>query len=119
MSRVPARSSRCRPCTPAPDSTGSRRTRPARAEWRRSAACWRSNGRARGVRVNVLAPGYFHTGLSDGLVTSKWRERIHANIPQDRVASPPELGGAAVYLASDAASYTTGSTLTVDGGWTA
>ncbi|WP_275295735.1 SDR family oxidoreductase [Amycolatopsis sp. La24] len=73
----------------------------------------------RGVRVNVLAPGYFHTDLSEGLVTSKWGERILAHIPQNRVASPPELGGAAVYLASDSAAYTTGSTLTVDGGWTA
>ncbi|MYW96262.1 SDR family oxidoreductase [Amycolatopsis rubida] len=73
----------------------------------------------RGVRVNVLAPGYFHTDLSEGLVTSKWGERILAHIPQNRVASPPELGGAAVYLASDAAAYTTGSTVTVDGGWTA
>ncbi|WP_432846915.1 SDR family NAD(P)-dependent oxidoreductase [Amycolatopsis sp. CA-161197] len=73
----------------------------------------------KGVRVNVLAPGYFHTDLSEGLVTSKWGERILANIPQNRVASPPELGGAAVYLASDTSSYTTGSTLTVDGGWTA
>ncbi|MBB4689199.1 SDR family NAD(P)-dependent oxidoreductase [Amycolatopsis jiangsuensis] len=73
----------------------------------------------RGVRVNVLAPGYFHTGLSEGLVSSKWNERIHTNIPQGRIAGPPELGGAAVYLASDAATYTTGSTLTVDGGWTA
>lgn len=73
----------------------------------------------RGVRVNVLAPGYFHTDLSEGLVASKWGERIRANIPQNRVAAPPELGGAAVYLASDAASYTTGTTLTVDGGWTA
>lgn len=73
----------------------------------------------RGVRVNVLAPGYFHTDLSEGLVTSKWGERLLANIPQNRIASPPELGGAAVYLASDAATYTTGSTLVVDGGWTA
>ncbi|WP_033288401.1 SDR family NAD(P)-dependent oxidoreductase [Amycolatopsis jejuensis] len=73
----------------------------------------------RGVRVNVLAPGYFHTELSEGLVQSKWSERIVARIPQRRVATPPELGGAAVYLASDASAYTTGSTLTVDGGWTA
>ncbi|GAA3551700.1 glucose 1-dehydrogenase [Amycolatopsis ultiminotia] len=73
----------------------------------------------RGVRVNVLAPGYFHTDLSAGLVAGKWSERLLANIPQNRVAAPPELGAAAVYLASDAAGYTTGSTLTVDGGWTA
>jgi NAD(P)-dependent dehydrogenase (short-subunit alcohol dehydrogenase family) len=73
----------------------------------------------RGVRVNVLAPGYFHTDLSEGLVTSRWSSRILANIPQNRIASPPELGGAVIYLASDTATYTTGTTLTVDGGWTA
>ncbi|WP_101440362.1 SDR family oxidoreductase [Amycolatopsis echigonensis] len=39
--------------------------------------------------------------------------------PQTRVAAPHELGGTAVYLVSDAATYTVGSTLTVDGGWTA
>ncbi|HWD01406.1 MAG TPA: SDR family oxidoreductase [Amycolatopsis sp.] len=73
----------------------------------------------RGVRVNVLAPGYFHTDLSEGLLASSWGDRLLSHIPQNRVATPPELTGAALYLASDAATYTTGATLTVDGGWTA
>jgi NAD(P)-dependent dehydrogenase (short-subunit alcohol dehydrogenase family) len=73
----------------------------------------------RGVRVNALAPGYFHTDLSSGLLASKWGERIVRSTPLGRVGSADELGGAAVFLASDASRFVTGTTLTVDGGWTA
>lgn len=73
----------------------------------------------RGVRVNALAPGYFHTDLSSGLLDSKWGERIVRSTPLGRVGSAEELGGAAVFLASDASRFVTGTTLTVDGGWTA
>ncbi|MEV5849769.1 3-oxoacyl-ACP reductase family protein [Streptomyces sp. NPDC051985] len=73
----------------------------------------------RGVRVNSLAPGYFHTDLSSGLLDSRWGERITAGTPLGRVGSADELGGAAVFLASDASRFVTGTTLTVDGGWTA
>ncbi|WP_194903846.1 SDR family NAD(P)-dependent oxidoreductase [Catenulispora rubra] len=73
----------------------------------------------RGVRVNALAPGYFHTDLSSGLLASRWGERIVRSTPMGRVGSAEELGGAAVFLASDASRFVTGTTLTVDGGWTA
>lgn len=73
----------------------------------------------RGVRVNSLAPGYFATDLSHGLMNSRWGEAIRRAVPQGRVGEAAELAGAAVFLASDAASYVTGSTLYVDGGWTA
>ncbi|MQA78823.1 MAG: glucose 1-dehydrogenase [Streptosporangiales bacterium] len=73
----------------------------------------------RGVRVNALAPGYFDTDLSSGLVASRWGERILGEIPQGRIGTPAELGGAVVYLASDASRYVTGTTLRVDGGWIA
>ena len=73
----------------------------------------------RGVRVNALAPGYFQTDLSAGLLASRWGERIVRGTPMGRVGSADELGGAAVFLASDASRFVTGSTLTVDGGWTA
>ncbi|MFC4000111.1 SDR family NAD(P)-dependent oxidoreductase [Prauserella oleivorans] len=73
----------------------------------------------RGVRVNALAPGYFATDLSDGLLRSRWGEVITSAVPQARVGEATELAGAAVFLASDASSYVTGSTLYVDGGWTA
>jgi NAD(P)-dependent dehydrogenase (short-subunit alcohol dehydrogenase family) len=74
----------------------------------------------RGVRVNALAPGYFHTDLSSGLLAAdRWRGRILSSTPMGRVGNAEELGGAAVFLASDASRYMTGTTLTVDGGWTA
>jgi NAD(P)-dependent dehydrogenase (short-subunit alcohol dehydrogenase family) len=73
----------------------------------------------RGVRVNGLAPGYFETSLSEPLLQSRWRDRIHSNIPLRRFGTPDELVGAALFLASDASSYVTGTTLFVDGGWTA
>ncbi|MCI3274461.1 SDR family NAD(P)-dependent oxidoreductase [Streptomyces cylindrosporus] len=73
----------------------------------------------RGVRVNSLAPGYFRTDLSSGLLDSRWGERIVRSTPLGRVGDAGELGGAAVFLASDASRYVTGTTVTVDGGWTA
>lgn len=73
----------------------------------------------RGVRVNALAPGYFRTDLSSGLLDSRWGERIVKGTPLGRVGSVEELGGAAVFLASDASRFVTGTTVTVDGGWTA
>ncbi|WP_431941709.1 SDR family NAD(P)-dependent oxidoreductase [Nocardia grenadensis] len=73
----------------------------------------------RGVRVNALAPGYFRTDLSAGLLDSGWGQRIVASTPLGRTGYPRELGGAAVFLASDASSYITGTTLDVDGGWLA
>ncbi|WP_460062919.1 SDR family NAD(P)-dependent oxidoreductase [Streptomyces sp. YKOK-I1] len=73
----------------------------------------------RGVRVNALAPGYFRTDLSSGLLDSKWGQRIIGGTPLGRVGDAEELGGAAVFLASDASRFVTGTTVTVDGGWTA
>ena len=74
----------------------------------------------RGVRVNALAPGYFRTDLSSGLLAAdRWGERILRSTPMGRVGNVEELGGAAVFLASDASRFMTGATLTVDGGWTA
>ncbi|MER5195727.1 SDR family NAD(P)-dependent oxidoreductase [Streptomyces sp. NPDC002755] len=73
----------------------------------------------RGVRVNALAPGYFRTDLSSGLLESRWGERIVRGTPLGRVGEAGELGGAAVFLASDASRFVTGTTVTVDGGWTA
>jgi NAD(P)-dependent dehydrogenase (short-subunit alcohol dehydrogenase family) len=71
------------------------------------------------VRVNAVAPGFVVTPqnaetYAEG--TDK-RERIDERTPLGRVADREEIVGAAVYLASDAASYVTGSILTVDGGF--
>lgn len=73
----------------------------------------------RGVRVNAVAPGYFHTDLSSELLKSRHGDRIRAAIPLGRVGNPDELTGAVIFLIGDASAYVTGSTLTVDGGWTA
>jgi NAD(P)-dependent dehydrogenase (short-subunit alcohol dehydrogenase family) len=71
-----------------------------------------------GIRVNAIGPGPVRTNLS--------RERLDdpqayaatvAHIPMGRVAEPPDLAGAATFLASDESSYITGITLFVDGGW--
>ncbi|MQA08971.1 MAG: SDR family oxidoreductase [Pseudonocardiaceae bacterium] len=73
----------------------------------------------RGVRVNTIAPGYFRTELSEGLLSSKWSDTIQSRIPQNRYGHGDDLAGAVVFLASDASRYVTGSTMFVDGGWTA
>jgi len=73
----------------------------------------------RGVRVNTVAPGYFSTELSRPLLESRWADRVVSNIPMGRTGGPEELAGAVAYLLSGASSYVTGSTISVDGGWTA
>ena len=72
------------------------------------------------VRVNAIAPGYVSTDLTADLEASdRLRESIVERTPMGRFADPEEVAGPAVFLASDAASFATGSVLTVDGGWTA
>lgn len=73
-----------------------------------------------GVRVNAVAPGVVATPLTQQVRDDKeWNQRYISQSALGRWAQPEELVGALVYLASDAASYVTGSVLTVDGGWTA
>jgi NAD(P)-dependent dehydrogenase (short-subunit alcohol dehydrogenase family) len=72
------------------------------------------------VRVNCLAPGYVPTDLTTDLHENEsLRRSIEERTPLDRFAEPEEVAGPAVFLASDLASYMTGATLAVDGGWTA
>lgn len=74
----------------------------------------------RGVRVNAIAPGYVATELTlRGMSNPEWREEWLRSIPMGRVAQPAEIAPAALYLASDASSYVTGSVLVIDGGYTA
>jgi NAD(P)-dependent dehydrogenase (short-subunit alcohol dehydrogenase family) len=69
----------------------------------------------KGIRVNALAPGYFPTEMLDEYEAG-YLERTVERIPVHRLGDPPELVAAAVFLASDAASYITGVVLPVDGG---
>jgi 2-deoxy-D-gluconate 3-dehydrogenase len=71
-----------------------------------------------GVRVNAISPGYFRTELTAGVLDRPNElARIVGRVPMGRLGMPEELGGAAVFLLSDASSYMTGQQIIVDGGW--
>ncbi|TCO32900.1 NAD(P)-dependent dehydrogenase (short-subunit alcohol dehydrogenase family) [Kribbella steppae] len=73
-----------------------------------------------GVRVNAVAPGVVETPLTAQIKANKaWYDAYAQKGALGRWAQPEELAGAVVYLASDAASFVTGSVIAVDGGWTA
>ena len=80
---------------------------------RELAASW---GR-QGIRVNAIAPGFFHSRLADGAIAVA-EPAIKANNPIPRVGGAGELKGVAVFLAADASNYITGHTIVVDGGRT-
>jgi NAD(P)-dependent dehydrogenase (short-subunit alcohol dehydrogenase family) len=74
-----------------------------------------------GIRVNAIAPGSIDTDMVDRLVGKEgdrrnWLLSLH---PVGRLGTSEEIAAAVLYLASDAAKFTTGTTLLVDGGWTA
>lgn len=71
-----------------------------------------------GIRVNGIAPGVFPTDLNRPLIEGTPRGQfLRQHTPLDRFGEAEELVGAAIYLASPAASYTTGETIIVDGGF--
>ena len=72
------------------------------------------------IQVNAIAPGYFATTNTEALQADPVRNRqILERIPAGRWGAPEDLAGAAVYLASPASNYVTGTVMTVDGGWMA
>jgi NAD(P)-dependent dehydrogenase (short-subunit alcohol dehydrogenase family) len=71
------------------------------------------------IRVNALAPGLVKTKLARALWEGPGEERAAARIPLRRLGLPDDIATAALFLASDAASWITGQTLVVDGGSTA
>jgi NAD(P)-dependent dehydrogenase (short-subunit alcohol dehydrogenase family) len=71
-----------------------------------------------GVRANVLSPGYIDTPLTRQH-SADARAGIVEATPLKRFGQPSELIGAAIFLASDASSFVTGTAVVVDGGWTA
>jgi 3-oxoacyl-[acyl-carrier protein] reductase len=74
----------------------------------------------RGVRVNAVCPGYVRTPMTEAYLDDPVAlEAINAAIPLGRVARPEEIASVIAFLASDEASYVTGSAIVVDGGRTA
>ncbi len=70
------------------------------------------------ITVNAIAPGWFPTRMSGGLI-EKFEEEMLGGIPLGRFGNPEDLKGVAIFLASPAAAYVTGQTIVVDGGTTA
>jgi 3-oxoacyl-[acyl-carrier protein] reductase len=68
-----------------------------------------------GIRVNAIAPGPIETPMSQA-VSAEQRQAITRNVPLGRMGQPEDIGQAAAFLASDAASFITGATLPVSGG---
>jgi len=71
-----------------------------------------------GIRVNVLVPGVTRTPMIAN-IPKEYMKNVEAGIPLQRVAEPPEIANAILWLCSPLSSYATGSTLVVDGGYTA
>lgn len=75
---------------------------------------------AHGIRVNAVAPGYFRTAMTDVFYQDEgWTAKMLDKIPQKRFGAASDIGGAVVFLASDAAAYITGQCIPVDGGFLA
>jgi NAD(P)-dependent dehydrogenase (short-subunit alcohol dehydrogenase family) len=75
----------------------------------------------RGIRINAICPGLIQTSMSDQMIAAGQGDALKAmekSIPMARVGRPEEIASAVLWLCSDAASYVTGQSLSVDGGFT-
>ena len=75
---------------------------------------------ARGIRINAVCPGLIWTPMADQMVAAGQGEALKAmekSIPMGRVGRPEEIADAVLWLCSDAASYVTGQSISVDGGF--
>ena len=73
-----------------------------------------------GMRVNAVAPGYFRTQMTEAFYADEtWQKTMLDKIPQRRFGTMQDIGGAVVFLASDAAAYITGQCIAIDGGYLA
>jgi NAD(P)-dependent dehydrogenase (short-subunit alcohol dehydrogenase family) len=73
----------------------------------------------RGVRVNAISPGFFMTELNQAKMSPRRKENALLRTPMNRFGQLDELVGAAIYLASPASGFVTGTVLNVDGGYLA
>ena len=75
---------------------------------------------ARGIRINAVCPGLIQTPMSDQMIASGQAEALKAmekSVPMGRVGRPEEIADAVLWLCSSAASYVTGQSISVDGGF--
>ncbi len=75
---------------------------------------------ARGIRINAICPGLIQTPMADQMVAAGQAEALKAiekNIPMGRMGRAEEIANAVLWLSSDAASYITGQSISVDGGF--
>jgi NAD(P)-dependent dehydrogenase (short-subunit alcohol dehydrogenase family) len=89
----------------------------SKAALRSFARTWAAELAGRRIRVNLLSLGVIDLGPGDG-VPAALKEQLAAGIPLGRLGDPAEVARAALFLASDASSFVTGSELAVDGGMT-
>lgn len=71
----------------------------------------------RGIRVNAISPGIIETEMVRHLITPEVREKLMARFPVGRFGCEEDVANAALFLVSDAASFVTGETIAVDGGF--
>jgi NAD(P)-dependent dehydrogenase (short-subunit alcohol dehydrogenase family) len=88
----------------------------SKAAVRSFARTWIVDLKGRGIRINVLSPGYTDTPGLAHFVTDQEKAAMIASVPLGRIGTPDDLGKAAVFLASDDSAYVTGIELFVDGG---
>ena len=73
---------------------------------------------SRNITANCICPGFIATDMTAATITDELRTNVQARIPLERLGQPEDIAPAVVFLASDAASYITGQSLTIDGGLT-
>ena len=87
-----------------------------KAAVRSFARTWIIDLKDRGIRINVLSPGHIDTPGLSVLMTDEQKVGVLANVPLGRLGTPDDMGGTAVFLASDDSSYVNGVELFADGG---